>query len=99
MSCKSYSIILKHTFQCFDYLIAKVIGFLAMYRDVVLCAKYHNRETILFGVLCCGTFIFVFFRLLLYHVRALINSWIIGSLSCKIPFYRINLGKEMTNLC
>ena len=30
----------------FAYLIAKVIGFLAMYHDWILCAIYHNRETI-----------------------------------------------------
>ena len=31
----------------FDYLIARVIGFLAMYQDGVLCATYHDREALL----------------------------------------------------
>ena len=61
--------------NCFDYILAlaRVIGFLSMYHDGVLCATYHDREAILgqnmpfFGLLCCCTFIFVFFRLLLYN--------------------------------
>ena len=31
----------------FDYLLARVIGFLAMYHDGVLCATKHDREAIL----------------------------------------------------
>ena len=47
MLCKSYSIVLKHISNCFDYLLAKVIGFLAMYHDGVLYATFHDREAIL----------------------------------------------------
>ena len=49
MLCKSYSIVLKHRLNCFDYLLAlaRVIGFLSMYHDGVLCATYHDREAIL----------------------------------------------------
>ena len=47
MLCKSYSIVLKHISNCFDYLLVSVIGFLAMYHDGVLCATFHDREAIL----------------------------------------------------
>ena len=47
MLCKSYSIVLKHILNCFYYLIARVIGFLAMYHDGVLCVTYYDREAIL----------------------------------------------------
>ena len=33
--------------NCFDHLLARVIGFLAMYHDGVLGATFHNREAIL----------------------------------------------------
>ena len=44
MLCKSYSIVVKHILNCFYYLTARVIGFLAMYHNGVLCATYHDRE-------------------------------------------------------
>ena len=44
MLCKSYSIVLKHISNCFDCLLVRVIGFLAMYHDGVLCATFHDRE-------------------------------------------------------
>ena len=47
MLCKSYSIVLKHISNCFDYLLARVVGFLFMYHDGLLCATFHDREAIL----------------------------------------------------
>ena len=47
MLCKSYSIVLKHVLNSFYYLIARVIGFLAMYHNGLLCAAYQDREAIL----------------------------------------------------
>ena len=47
MLCKINSIVLKHISKCFDYLLIRVIGFLAMYHDGVLCATFHHREAIL----------------------------------------------------
>ena len=47
MLCKSYSIVLKHILNCFYYHIARVIGFLAMYHNGVLCVTYYDREAIL----------------------------------------------------
>ena len=76
MLCKSYSIVLKFLLNSFDYLIARVIGFLAMYHDGVLCVTCHDREAS-FGqnmpFLECyavALLFLSFFRLLLYHVRA-----------------------------
>ena len=47
MLCKSYSIVLKFLLNIFDYLIARVIGFLAMYHDGVLCVTNQDREALL----------------------------------------------------
>ena len=44
MLCKSYSIVLKFLLNIFDYLIARVIGFLAMYHDGVLCETTTGRH-------------------------------------------------------
>ena len=47
MLCQIYSIVLKHISNCFDYLLVRVIGFLAMYHGGVLFAIFHDREAIL----------------------------------------------------
>ena len=47
MLCKSYSIVLKPISNCFYYLIARVIGFLVMYHDGILCVTYYDREATL----------------------------------------------------
>ena len=47
MLSKSYSIVLKFLLNIFYYLIARAIGFLAMYHDGVLHVTYHDREALM----------------------------------------------------